>query len=168
MTTAWDNGVAALTLEIPKVKIKRYSDSKFWGFLKENILAGAAGTTVGYTIYLANEYFGNDRGAEALKHERIHVLDYQKWGILFYLSYFFLLPVVFTMRAYWEWRGYKEDLKAVHEQYKDWWDKKYYDYITDYYCQWVAGQFSGPGYLFMFPFKTYMYKKCQEYIKSLQ
>jgi len=165
-TPQWDAQVARLTAQFAKFKVMRYQDSKFWGWMKRNIIKFAAGTTVGYTVYCDDDHFGSDRGAELLKHEGAHVYDWSKWWILYHISYFLLLPTVFTLRAVWEWRGYREDLRSVHEQFKDS-DPAYYTYITDFYCQWVASQFVGWNYLFMFPFKSYMYKKGQEFIKTL-
>lgn len=165
-TQQWDAQVARLTAQFPKFKVKLYTDSWFWGLLKKTVMRFAAGTTVFSTVYVDEEHFGTDRGAELLKHEGAHVADQVKWNVLFFISYFLLLPTVFTMRAVWEWRGYREDLRSVHEQYKDG-DPAYYQYITDFYAQWVASQFSGWNYFFMFPFKNYMYKKGLAFIKSL-
>ena len=166
-TPQWDAQVARLKAEFPKFQVKLYSDSKFWGWMKANVFKFAVGTTVFSTVYVDDDHFGTDRGAEVLKHEAAHVADQLKWNILFFISYFLLLPTVFTMRAFWEWRGHREDLRSVHEQYKDG-NPDYYKYITDFYCQWVADQFCGLNYFFMFPFRRYMYKKSQDFVKSLQ
>jgi hypothetical protein len=165
-TPQWDAQVARLTAQFPKFQAKMFSDSKFWGWMKRNVMKGATGLTVFSTVYVEDEQFGTDRGVEVLKHEAAHVEDQLKWNILFFLSYFLLLPTVLTMRAFWEWRGYREDLRSIHEQYKDG-DPEYYKYITDFYCQWVTSQFTGTMYLWMFPFKGFMYKKCQDFVKSL-
>jgi hypothetical protein len=168
-TPAWETQVQLLKQKFPKFKVMKYSDSKLWNWLHQNFFKWAVATTRGYTVYFRDDFFENDRGVEVLKHEAAHMLDYSKWGILYELSYLLLLPAVFTMRAYWEWHGYKETLRSVHDEYAFFKtsDPKYYDYIMDFNCQWVANTFAGSGYLWMFPFKNYMYKKCQDFVKSL-
>lgn len=168
MTTIhWDVEVARLTAAYPYFKVKHYGDNFIMKFLKGSMLRWVAGTTICYTVYIDDAYFGTDRGANLLKHEGVHVADYDYWGVLFILSYVLLLPVIFSMRAIWEWRGYREDLRAVHAEYKDSKDATYKERIFDYYSQWVANEFCNTDYLFMFPFKTFMYNKCRAFIKSL-
>jgi len=165
-TPQWDAQVARLIAQFPKFRVKHYSDSKLWGWLKKNFLKWAAATTVGQTVYFDDSYFGTDRGAETLKHEGVHVADYDKWGVLMDFTYFLILPTVFTMRAIWEWRGYREDLRSIHEQYKGE-DPARYEYLVDYYSQWVSGEFCGLNYFFMFPFRKAVYNKCRSFVKTL-
>jgi hypothetical protein len=152
--------------EFPKLKIYRFSDSKLISFLRK-FGWNMAGITLYNSIYLKDEYYETSRGAEILRHELAHIRDVHKWHILYVLSYFLILPTVFSMRAFWEWNGYKETLKSVYEEYKDA-DPKYREYILDYYCQWVTLQFTGASYFYMFPFSGIMYSRCQKLIKSLQ
>lgn len=167
--TTWDEQIAITKAKFPKFRALRYSDSKFWNFLHEHFFKWAAATTRGYTVYFRDDHFGVPRGVEIIKHEAAHMADYKRWGILFTLSYLLLLPTVFTMRAYWEWHGYKETLRSVHDEYAQYkiTQPDYYIYIMHYYCQWVAGIFAGPGYLWMFPFKSFMYNKCKKFVDSL-
>jgi len=165
-TQAWNTEITRLTTAYPKFKARLYTDSRVWGWFKKHILKWAAATTVGYTVYFDASQYGTNRGAETLKHEGAHIADWKRWNVLMTFSYIFLLPAVFTMRAYWEWQGYKETLRSVHDEYKMT-SASYYAYVTDYYCQFVADEFAGPNYLWMFPFRNYMYKKCQRFISTL-
>lgn len=151
--------------EFPNLKIKRFSDSKILSYLTRHGWS-MAGVAFYNHIFLKDEYFETNRGAEILRHELVHIRDEHKWHVLYFLSYFLLLPTVLTMRAFWEWRGYKETLRSIHEEYKDA-DPKYREYILDYYCQWVTSQFTGASYFYMFPFSGNMYSRCQNFIKSL-
>ena len=164
--SAWSDEVTAIKAEFPQFEVKRYSDDKFWSWMKAHLLKWAAATTVGYTIYIDDIYYDNDRGAEILKHECAHVRDWDRWHILMHITYFLCLPTVFTLRAVWEWHGYRENLRSTYEAYKTA-DPKYREYIHDYYSQWVASEFCGWNYLFMFPFRNFMYNKCRDFIKSL-
>lgn len=168
--TAWECEMTSLKLRFRKIEVTKYSDSSIMGFLHKHLFAWAAGQTFGYHIYIRDEYYGTDRGAEILKHEGAHVADWQSFGLLMTLSYLLLLPTVITMRAFWEWRGYREDLKAVHKEYAPYKQSnpQLYEYIIDYYSQWIAGVFAGPSYLWMFPFKKYMYKKCRSFVAGLE
>jgi len=169
ISTTWINQTSLMRTRFPKFRVRKYSDNKVFGWLHHNFFRWAAATTIGFTVYFDDNHFETDRGVEILRHEAAHMHDYSRWGLLFSLSYIFLLPVVFTMRAYWEWRGYKESLRSIHEEYKHYKINKpsYYAYVIEYYCQWVASVFCGPGYFWMFPFKKYMYNKCKTFVGTL-
>jgi hypothetical protein len=166
ISSTWSTQTSLMRTRFPKFRVRKYSDSKVFGWLHHNFFRWAAATTIGFTIYFDNYHFETDRGVEILKHEAVHMHDYARWGLLFSLSYIFLLPVVFTMRAYWEWRGYQETLRSIHEEYK-YCTPEYYKIIMDHHCQWVAGIFFDYSYLWMFPFKTYMYNKCKKFVATL-
>jgi hypothetical protein len=163
---AWNDYLKLQRLSFPKLQVLPWDDHwlfKYWA------KGGWGGITIYNTVYMGKDKIGTQRGLDMLRHEMVHVRDEHKWHVLYILSYLLILPTVFTMRAFWEWRGYKETLRSVHEEYVHYKidQPEYYTYIMDYYCQWVASQFSGFGYFFMFPFKKYMYKKCQEFVKTL-
>ncbi len=48
--------------------------------------------TLRRTIWMNPAIIGTDDGAQALRHEAVHVRDQARWGPLFFISYF-LLPV---------------------------------------------------------------------------
>lgn len=54
--------------------------------------------------------------ASTLAHELVHQMDQQRWGVLFYLSYGFCMPLGRSMRAHWERRAYAVDLLLARER----------------------------------------------------
>lgn len=79
-----------------------------------------------------------------LRHEAVHLRDMRRFPGLFQLSYLFLLPTVFTARAWWEWRAYKETIRAHAEVYGR---------VSDSLISGICDRFCGPDYLYMFPFR---------------
>ncbi len=68
------------------------------------------------TIYLSRRLFNTAGGYKVLRHEAVHLLDQHRLGLPpFIIGYLLLLPVGLTIRAYFEWRGYRETLRA-------WWE----------------------------------------------
>jgi hypothetical protein len=81
---------------------------------------------------------------EILRHEAVHLRDARRFPILFELSWLLLpLPTVLTMRAYWEWRGYAESMRARVELGLP---------VDDAWIEHVVQRFCGPDYGFMWPF----------------
>lgn len=74
-------------------------------------------TVLGSTVFLPAppEQLDERMLASTLAHELVHQLDQQRWGLLFYLSYGFGLPLGRTWRAYWERRAYAVDLMLAYE-----------------------------------------------------
>lgn len=100
-------------------------------------------TVLGRTVFLPRppEQITPDQLASTLAHELVHQLDQQRWGILFYLSYGFCLPLGRTMRAHWERRAYAVDLLIAWEQGGD----RELQRITDL----LVHLFAGRSYLWM-------------------
>lgn len=115
-------------------------------------------TTAFGNIYMPEQLIGTEVGADVLRHERVHLRDAARWGILFYLSYLLLpLPAVFTMRAYWEYRGYCESLRCEAERY---------GVVYSESLHYFVDLFVGPAYLWMCPFRGYIEKKFLDFLKS--
>lgn len=74
-------------------------------------------TVLGRTIFLPRPLptYPPRVGAALLGHELVHLLDIQRFGPLFYLSYV-LPPAGRTLRAWWERRGYAVDLLLAHQE----------------------------------------------------
>jgi len=102
-------------------------------------------TTVLITrVYMPRRLIGTEDGYEVLRHEAVHIRDCLATGVLpFVLSYVFLLPSVLTFRAFWEYRGYRETMKVELERNGT---------ISDETLEWIVRRFTGPDYLWMFPF----------------
>lgn len=124
--------IAFMTREIPGFAIKFKDDPPETMPLKDRLLHAAARvinphydtrfTTVVYPIiYLPSGsrlIFEQrpERYYSTLRHEFIHLKDYQRYHVWFAVSYVALLPVVATMRAYWELRGYAQNLICTYER----------------------------------------------------
>lgn len=54
-----------------------------------------------------------------LRHEFVHLIDAKRFPLYFELSYLLCLPCFFTMRAYWEFRGYTQDMLVEYEETGD-------------------------------------------------
>ncbi|MSP72556.1 MAG: hypothetical protein EXR76_10320 [Myxococcales bacterium] len=95
-------------------------------------------------VYLPSRIFAEALGPDAtyilLRHEAVHLRDARRFPVLFQLSYVLCLPVGFTMRAVWEWRGYVETLRAHHEVFGD---------VPEALLDAIAERFTGPDYLYM-------------------
>lgn len=80
-------------------------------------------TTIGYTLYVSGakwDLMSSTSKACLLRHERIHMRQRRKHGMLLFsfLYLFFPFPTLF---AYWrmkfEWEAYSETLRAYHEYF---------------------------------------------------
>lgn len=81
---------------------------------------------------------------EVLRHEAVHLRDARRFPVLFELSWLLLpLPTVLTARAFWEWRGYAESMRARVEVGLP---------VDDAWIEFVVARFVGPDYGFMWPF----------------
>lgn len=87
-----------------------------------------------------------------LRHEAVHLRDARRFPVVFELSYLFALPTVFTARAWWEWRGYAETMRAIHETGGD---------LSDTLLDHIARQFTGPAYLWMCPFPRFVRRRLE-------
>lgn len=84
-----------------------------------------------------------ERYYAVLRHELVHLLDARRFPLLFELSYVGLLPAVLTARAFWEFRGYTQDMIVEHERTGT---------ISNDTIERLAARFTGPDYGWMLPF----------------
>ena len=135
---------------------------EFICFKKINLNFMSRVTTVGNTIYLGDrwrQYSTMNRRA-IMAHEYTHILQWRKWSMIYVLSYFtgipILLPVLsfigcsflfsllfslffsagLSMRGYWEWQAFKEQLLVQKEKTY----KVRLDMMVDYYTDVLTGQ----------------------------
>lgn len=164
MSKAWTEIVQLIGIDFPKFRVVAYTDEMFFDALwKMGWRMGA--TTIWNTVYMDPALIGTDRGAELLKHELVHVRDQHTWHILFFLSYF-LLPFGPSFKAFWEWRGYRESIRAVWLEYEGA-DKALRDTVMTSYCEWVASQFWDLSYFYMWPFKSVVRAWCAHEVAKL-
>lgn len=100
-------------------------------------------TVLGRTVYLPRpaEQMHPRVLAATLCHELVHQLDQQRWGLAFYASYAWALPVGRTMRAHWERRAYAVDLLLAYERGGE-------PELANVASH-LAELFAGPGYFYM-------------------
>lgn len=78
-----------------------------------------------------------------LRHEYIHLRDEQKYGWWYKLSYILLAPILFTMRSFWERRGYTQNFIRDYERH---------GVVRQQTIDWAAKNFTGSNYAWMDPF----------------
>lgn len=111
---------------------------------------------LGRTIWMAPGIMGTEVGAQVLRHEAVHVRDEERWGLLFFLSYF-LLPIGPSFRALWEAGAYRETLRYIATRYP--WQR-------EWVVEWVTSRFTGPSYGFMFPFPALVQRWCTRVLEE--
>lgn len=85
--------------------------------------------------------FSNYHVYSMLRHEYVHLRDQRARPLWFYLTYLILpLPLFFTGRAHWEYRGYAQDVITEYEIFGK---------ITRETREWVINQFTSSLYLWM-------------------
>lgn len=111
------------------------------------------------TVMFGRVYFPSRDWCEAwgpeaiygiLRHEAVHLMDMRRFPLIFQLSYLFLLPSVFTARAWWEWRGYLETMRVEAELH---------GCIPDSLITHIQTRFTGPDYLYMCPFPGFIRRR---------
>lgn len=151
----WEGIDADLKAEFPKYKVVPKEDSGFMKFLNFFVwffsptFMTQFTTVQGYTVYMPRVYIGTFAGAATLVHERVHMRDRKRWWYLYDISYVILLPAIITLRAVWEWRGYRESMKFQYA---------WFGQVSPGMRENIVKEFIGPTYLWMFPFKGHMTK----------
>ena len=106
-------------------------------------------------VYMPKQYIGSHASIDILRHELVHLRDMKKYPVLFELTYIlFPLPTVFTLRAFWEYRGYCESIRAINDRY---------GYVPVKTIEFFVEQFTGPSYLWMCPFPKFVRGKFLEF-----
>ncbi len=122
-------------------------------------LTGFDAFTWAGTVYLAERMFGNRSGYLLLRHEAAHLADQRRVGLIpFILSYLLFLPMGITWRALWEWRGYRETLRAYWERGPRLAGKRAAN---------ILREFAGKRYLYMWPFEGMVERWIERELKRL-
>ena len=110
-----------------RVRLKSESNMmKFLGWISKPFNPGFMSnvyTTVGTIVYAPSK-FNIDKEEDfhwhrdILEHEKIHVDDFKKWHILFWISYW-IPPIWNYMRFYWERKAYLPELQRLSNEMKD-------------------------------------------------
>lgn len=88
-----------------------------------------------------------------LRHEYIHIRDRKAHPLWYPISYGLILPMVWTMRAHWEMRGYTANMIVAHEEF---------GYISDRLVDHIVKQFVGSHYFWMWPFEKQVRARVRE------
>lgn len=167
--------------EFPALRMRRKSDHWHWRALHWLVLIFTFGgnrrfntaytTTIRRTIGWSDKQWERIKGGLAdwedriwstLTHEREHLRDFARLTTpVMGLLYLLVLPVVFTMRAYFEKKGYLETLRCWHALHPRGWPH------TKQARDWWISQFTGGGYGWMLPFKKTVGKWYDEELDRL-
>lgn len=149
----WDSISLELKDEFPKYKVVEKETSKFMKFLNFFVrffcptFMTQFTTVQGYTVYMPKVYINTFVGAATLVHERQHMRDHKRWWYLYDISYVLFLPAGLTMRAMWEWRGYRESMRFLYAWFGE---------INQINRDSIVNEFTSSLYLWMWPFKGHM------------
>lgn len=152
-----DKSFASLYLEtrqqFPKFKMVSKRTSTFMKFLDVLLKIISFGqlknfmkftTTIRYTIYTSDDWedFTEYKKIELLRHERIHMHQLHRHGVLFYFMYLFLpFPVLFAhYRKKFEQEAYEESIRCLMEE-------KGSKAFTEQYRDRMIKRFTGSSYL---------------------
>jgi hypothetical protein len=153
--TLFEQYVEKLKAEFPKFQLVEKEKSKLMAFLNFFIklwnprFMEDYTMVLGYKVYMPPAQRNTLQGYEILRHEAVHMRQVRKWWILQSISYG-ILPIGPSFRAYWEYKAYCESMRVRTELG---WS------VDDAYIDWLVSQFTGPAYLFMWPFKASLTKK---------
>lgn len=148
--------LAWMKAEIPGCEL-RFKDDSPWTMPWRDRVLHALGrlVTPGYDrryttvlhprIYLpvgAREVFARspERYYATLRHEYVHLKDFQRYPVWMPLSYAALLPVCWTMRSFWELRGYTQTMLCEYEATGR---------VSDETVARLSEVFAGRGYVYM-------------------
>ena len=160
---SWNAMLTRYRREFPKLKIVPYGSSWFFRMLNKMGWHMSA-TTIWNTVWMDPDLMYTQRGVDMMEHEIVHVRDMHKYHILFLLTYWFL-PIGPSLKAFWEWRGYQQDLAIIWHQYKGQGD--YGKYVIKFYEGHVANQFLYQNYAWMLPWPWLVHKMIDRFMKTL-
>lgn len=116
-----------------------------------------------YVLFPSRDEYGdlsNDRTYRVLRHELQHIIDYHRRPVTFMATYLLLpLPVVLSGRAWWEWRGYVQNMIVEHE---------ISDSIRDRTLDFIEAQFTSGTYFWMFPFPETVRSKLESVRRAIE
>ncbi|MEL6178605.1 MAG: hypothetical protein AAFS10_06610 [Myxococcota bacterium] len=81
-----------------------------------------------------------ERYYTTFRHEFVHLKDWQRFHLAMAVSYVLLLPVGWTMRAFWELRGYAQNMICAQERYGS---------VPEATVERIARIFAGRDYVYM-------------------
>jgi hypothetical protein len=121
-------------------------------------------TTIGRRIYVPRAWgsWPSARRAEILRHELVHVRQFERWGPLMLIAYL-LLPLPLGLA----WCRMRIEREAYEESIRATWEAGGRD-ATDALREHVVGQFSGATYLWMWPFRRSTERWYDTFVETLE
>ncbi len=161
--TRYDALVTALRAEFPGFRIVRKDQSTFHKAIHYALIGLTFGrmrtyldsfqTTIGRTVYVTADWDDTDPDQRyvTLRHEAVHLRQFRKFTVPGMALLYVLLPLPMGLawfRAYFEKQAYAESIRAAAEV----WGPAYPRRAA--YREYVIGQFLGPSYGWMWPFRS--------------
>lgn len=108
-------------------------------------------TTIGFTVYVPESWadMTDQQRCVILRHERVHMRQRVRYGMALFSFLYVLFPLpggLAYFRTKFERSAYEESVRATAEYYGNGFVRSY-----KFRC-YILGQFSGPSYLWMWPF----------------
>ncbi len=127
---------------------------------------GSYQTTIGKTVYVTSDWMelSADSRYVTLRHEAIHIRQFRKLTVPVMAVLYVLLPLPMGLawfRAYFEKEAYAESIRAAAEV----WGPAYPRGAS--YRERIIGQFMGPSYGWMWPFRKSMDRWYDQILASL-
>jgi hypothetical protein len=124
-------------------------------------------TTLGHTIYVPDDFdaWHPDHAWQVLRHELVHVRQFERFGWLGMILLYGLLPLPVVLawgRARLEWEAYEETLRAVAES-----EGLDAARAPELHRE-IVGRFTGPDYAWMWPFPRVVQGWIDDAVKRLE
>jgi hypothetical protein len=173
----YDEYCTALCTEVPGFRVMKKSASRMhraihWGlvavtFGQMRSYLGSFHTTIGKTVYVTDDW--DDRSAldryVTMRHEAVHLRQFRRWTLPGMALLYVFLPLPLGLayfRARFEKEAYAETIRATAEAYgmERVRDRRFRDQII--------GQFTGPSYGWMWPFRRSLERWYDRVVSSLE
>lgn len=151
--------------EFPRLRIIKKPESRFQRMIDRLLKIVSVGlikdyldgyhTTVGQRIYVTGDWeeISRNRRYLTLRHELVHVRQFRRFTLPLMALLYVLLPLpagLAWFRAHFEKQAYAEEIRATAELYGK-------DHVSaPAFRENIIGQFTGPAYGFMWPFRRAM------------
>jgi hypothetical protein len=169
----YDELVTEVLTEFPEFTIQPKAGSRFMRIIGAifSVVTGPAfmreyTTTIGYAVLTPEGWDGRSEyyRLAILRHERIHMRQARRYGRFWFSLAYLLLPLPFGLayaRARFEWEAYLETLRARVEFYG-------LGSLTAEFREQILRQFTGPAYLWMWPFRATVERWYDDEIRRLR
>ncbi|HUH03399.1 MAG TPA: hypothetical protein VML75_15485 [Kofleriaceae bacterium] len=157
-----DQLLAEIRAEFPTFRLVKKDDSWFQRLIHRGLLVITLGqmrtylhsyqTTIRCSVYVTCDWdeLPRDDCYVTLRHERIHLRQFRRFTTPFMALLYLLVPLPMGLsyfRAHFEKEAYAESIRAAAEVY----GRAHVERAT--YRQHIIGQFMGPSYGWMWPFR---------------